>query len=40
MIIKKEDDMPAKCILCGECAIVCPRDAIMISEEETKAGCR
>ena len=34
MIIKGEDDMPAKCILCGACAQVCPRDAIMISEEE------
>ena len=34
MIIKDEDDMPAKCILCGECTQVCPREAIMISEQE------
>ena len=40
MIIKGEDDMPAKCILCGACAQVCPRDAIMISEEENIAEGR
>ena len=40
MIIKGEDDMPAKCILCGACAKVCPREAIMVSEEENIAEGR
>ena len=40
MIIKSENDMPAKCTLCGECANVCPREAIVISQEETQGEVR
>lgn len=32
MIVKPEDDYPAKCILCGECADICPRQAIGITQ--------
>ena len=36
MIIKKEDDFPAKCIACYECARTCPRQAIPLSDEIVK----
>lgn len=29
-------DVPVKCILCGECAQVCPREAILLTEESTR----
>jgi ferredoxin len=29
MFVQKDSDVPAKCILCGECARTCPRDAIV-----------
>jgi len=32
MIINPETDIPAKCILCGECAEICPRQAIEIRQ--------
>jgi ferredoxin len=27
--------VPAKCILCGECARVCPREALVLVEEQS-----
>lgn len=29
-------DVPVKCVLCGECAVACPREAIELTEESTK----
>ena len=29
-------DVPVKCILCGECAEVCPRGAILLTKESTR----
>ena len=37
MIVKLEDDMPAKCTMCGECAKVCPRSAIHLFGKEKTA---
>ncbi len=34
IIIKAENNKPAKCIHCGECALVCPRQAIMNMSKE------
>ena len=35
MFEQKHSDIPVKCVLCGECAITCPRDAIVLVEEQT-----
>jgi len=34
MFEQPDSDVPAKCTLCGECAITCPRGAIILVEEE------
>ena len=35
MFEQKDSDVPTKCILCGECARVCPREAIVLVEEQS-----
>jgi NAD-dependent dihydropyrimidine dehydrogenase PreA subunit len=39
MIIQPETGIPAKCILCGECALACPREAIAFSCENIAKEC-
>jgi len=34
MFEQPQSDVPAKCNLCGECAVTCPRDAITLVEEQ------
>ena len=34
MFEQPHSDVPAKCTLCGECALTCPRKAIVLVEEE------
>jgi len=34
MFEQPDSDVPAKCTLCGECALTCPRDAIVLVEEK------
>lgn len=36
MFEQKDSDIPAKCNLCGECALVCPRGAIELLPTITK----
>jgi ferredoxin len=33
MFEQPDSDVPAKCTLCGECALTCPRGAIVLVEE-------
>lgn len=33
MFKQSDSDVPVKCTLCGECALTCPRGAIMFFEE-------
>ena len=35
MFEQKNSDIPVKCNLCGECALTCPREAIVLVEEQT-----
>ena len=35
MFEQPDSDVPAKCTLCRECAITCPRGAIVLVEEQT-----
>ena len=34
MFEQKLSDVPVKCVLCGECARTCPRDAIVLIEDQ------
>lgn len=34
MFEQKHSDIPVKCVLCGECARTCPRNAITLVEEQ------
>jgi len=34
MFEQKLSDIPVKCVLCGECARTCPRDAIVLIEDQ------
>jgi len=34
MFEQKHSAVPVKCTLCGECALTCPRDAIVLVEEQ------
>jgi Fe-S-cluster-containing hydrogenase component 2 len=34
MFEQKHSGIPAKCVLCGECARTCPRNAIILVEEQ------
>lgn len=36
MFVQKHSDVPFKCNLCGECARTCPRDAIVLVEEQER----
>lgn len=35
MLEQPQSEVPAKCTLCGECALVCPRGAITFLEEQS-----
>jgi ferredoxin len=37
MFEQKDADIPVKCNLCGECAQTCPRDAIVLVEDQQSA---
>jgi len=34
MFEQPDSDVPAKCTLCGECALTCPRKAIVLVDEQ------
>jgi ferredoxin len=36
MFEQKDSETPVKCNLCGECARTCPRDAIVLVEEQER----
>ena len=37
MFEQKDSDVPVKCNLCGECAHTCPRNAIVLLEDQQSA---